>query len=162
MDYLLIIMPVLAAAGMIAAGLLSYRRGRMRGLREQPQTENKSKLESLRQDIVSRDRQIRSLQSQVQSLGESAKPQIKRIESLENKLRQKAREISLLSEASLFLSTIGLQETYDLVAQRVGVLPYVKFSRLYILNDEGTILRLVSGHNISEKYIEITYPQEWR
>lgn len=148
-------MAILAIVGMVIVGFVSYRIGKLRSRREQLQTANKSKLETVRRDIPSRDRQIHTLQSQIQSLSNAEKSRIKRIESLEDKLRQKAREISLLSQASLFLSTIGLQETYDLVAQRVGVLPHVKFTRLYILNDEGTMLRLVSGHNISEKYIEM-------
>ena len=147
-------MPILAIIGMIIVGFVSYRKGKLSVLREQ-QTDNKRQLEALRKDILSKDLQIHTLQAQIQSLNNTEKSQINRIESLEDKLRQKAREISLLSEDSLFLSTIDLQKTYDLVAQRAGVLPHVKFTRLYMLNDEGTMLRLVSGYNISEKYIEM-------
>ncbi|MDH5768822.1 MAG: sensor domain-containing diguanylate cyclase [Nitrospirota bacterium] len=80
---------------------------------------------------------------------------LKRISVLENKLLQQSKEISLLSEFSLFLTAADIQKTCDLVAYRVGILTNAKFIRLYLLNDEGKLLRIVSGYNISDKYLEM-------
>lgn len=155
MGYLSLIMPILAIIAAAIVGFVSYRRGKLSGHREQKQPDNKSQIEALRKDILFKNKQLNTLQAQIQNLNNTEKSQIKKIESLGDKLRQKGREISLLSEASLFLTTIDFQKTYDLVAQRAGFLPFVKFTRLYLLNDEGTMLSLVSCYNISEKYIEM-------
>lgn len=82
-------------------------------------------------------------------------PLLKRISVLENKLLQQSREISLLSEFSLFLTASDIQKTCDLVAYRVGMLTNAKFIRRYLLNDERTLLKIVSGYNISDKYLEM-------
>lgn len=80
---------------------------------------------------------------------------LRRISILENKLHQQSKEISLLSEFSLFLTAADIKKTCDLVAYRVGILTNAKFIRLYLLNDEGTLLKMVSGYNISDKYLEM-------
>lgn len=77
-----------------------------------------------------------------------------RIRSLEQKLLQKRRELSLLKEMSLFL-TNNVQKTLDLVAYRMGVLTDAKFVRLYLVDSFNTKLSLVSGYNLSEKYLEM-------
>lgn len=162
MDYLSIIMPILAIIGMVVVGVVTYRRGKLNGRIEKQQTDNKKQREafqkdilSKQKDILSKDQQIQTLQAQIHNLCNIEKSHIKGIESLKDKLRQKGREISLLSEASLFLTTGDFQQTCDLAAYRAGILPHVKFARLYMLNDEGTMLRLVSGYNISEKYLDM-------
>jgi diguanylate cyclase (GGDEF)-like protein len=155
LDLLVIIVPVLFIIAAVIIGFVSYRRGKVNGRTEREKPDNKGQLEALREDMLSKDKQLNILQGRIQNLSNAEKSQIKRIESLEDKLRQKGREISLLSETSLFLTTVDFQKTCDLVAQRVGFLPHVKFTRLYLVNDEGTMLRLVSGYNISEKYIQM-------
>lgn len=80
---------------------------------------------------------------------------LRRISALESKLHQQSKEISLLSEFSLFLTAADIHKTCDLVAYRVGILTNAKFIRLYLLNDEETLLKIVSGYNISDKYLEM-------
>ncbi|MBM4136482.1 MAG: diguanylate cyclase [Nitrospira sp.] len=77
-----------------------------------------------------------------------------RIKSLEQRLHQRAREISLLKEMSLFL-TISVEKTLELFAYRMGILTSAKFVRVYLVDKTGTKLRLVSGYNLSEKYLEM-------
>lgn len=77
-----------------------------------------------------------------------------RVHSLEQRLIQKGRELSLLKEMSLFL-TYDLQKTLDLLAYRINVLTNAKFVRIYLLDRTSTKLRLVSGYNLSEKYLEM-------
>lgn len=77
-----------------------------------------------------------------------------RIKSLEQRLHQRAREISLLKEMSLFL-TISVEKTLELLAYRMGILTSAKFVRVYLVDKTGTKLRLVSGYNLSEKYLEM-------
>lgn len=78
----------------------------------------------------------------------------KRIRMLEQKLLQKSRELSFLKEMSLFL-TDNVQKTLDLVAYRMGVLTDAKFVRLYLIDSFNTKLTLVSGYNLSDKYLEM-------
>lgn len=77
-----------------------------------------------------------------------------RIQSLEQKLIQKGREIVLLREMSLYL-TDSVPKTLDLVAYRIGVLTNAKFVRLYLINQAHTKLVFVSGYNLSDKYLEM-------
>lgn|GEM_PF-1992714 len=156
MNYLPVILSIAAiiCAAVLAAAVLAYRRGRLAG-RVEAQAERLKKRDSLQKDLLSKNRQIQTLEVKIRELGKTEDPSLRRLEALEDKLRQKVREISLLSEASLFLTTGDFQKTCDLIAFRAGILPHVKFARLYMLSEEGTRLRLVSGHNISEKYLEM-------
>lgn len=77
-----------------------------------------------------------------------------RIRTLEQKLLQKGRELSLLKEMSLFL-TDSVQKTLDLTAYRMGVMTNAKFVRLYLIDSFKTKLMLVSGYNLSDKYLEM-------
>lgn len=77
-----------------------------------------------------------------------------RLRTLEQKLLQKRRELSLLKEMSLFL-TDNVQKTLDLVAYRMGALTNAKFVRLYLIDSFNTKLILVSGYNLSDKYLEM-------
>lgn len=77
-----------------------------------------------------------------------------RVRSLEHRLLQKGRELSLLKEMSLFLIT-SVQKTLDLLAYRMGILTNAKFVRVYLVDKTSTKLRLVSGYNLSERYLEM-------
>lgn len=77
-----------------------------------------------------------------------------KIRNLEQRLVQKARELSLLREMSLFFTT-NLQQTLDLFSYRLGVLTNAKFVRLYLIDKSYTKLSLVSGYNLSERYLEM-------
>ncbi|GAB4410641.1 MAG: hypothetical protein OHK0032_06410 [Thermodesulfovibrionales bacterium] len=77
-----------------------------------------------------------------------------RIRSLEQRLLQKGRELSLLKEMSLFLTT-SVQKTLDLFAYRVGILTNAKFVRVYLIDKSYTRLTLVSGYNLSDKYLDM-------
>lgn len=162
------------------AGALSYSRGRLKGRAEQQEAaDNRRRREAARKETLLTERQtqeskaeirkifnpeqerpmddqqIQALQAQIRELKNKSASASRKMEALEDSLRQRGREISLLSEASLFLTTGDFQKTCDLIADRVGILPYVKFARLYMLNEEATTLRLVAGYNISEKYLEM-------
>lgn len=152
MNYVFITLCILAVIGMVVLSVVNYRRGERRGRLEQ-QSEHQKRLKAFQEDMLSKKKQIQTLQAQMRDLGANEKFHARRRESLEERLRQKGREISLLSEASLFLTTGDFQKTCDLLAYRAGILPHVKFARLYMLNDEGTTLKLTSGYNISEKYL---------
>ncbi len=80
--------------------------------------------------------------------------ELERIHHLEKKLHQKAREISLLKEMSLFFTT-NLQQTLDLFCYRLGILTDAKFVRLYLIDKSCTKLTLRSGYNLSERYLEM-------
>lgn len=77
-----------------------------------------------------------------------------RVSLLEQRLVQKGRELALLKEMSLFL-TNSVQKTLDIFAYRVGVLTNAKFVRVYLVDESYTKLRLVSGYNLSDKYLEM-------
>jgi diguanylate cyclase (GGDEF)-like protein len=77
-----------------------------------------------------------------------------RIRTLEQRLQQRAREISLLKEMSLFL-TSSHEKTLELFAYRMGVLTSAKFVRVYLIDKTSSRLRFVSGYNLSEKYLEM-------
>ncbi|MEW6214189.1 MAG: sensor domain-containing diguanylate cyclase [Nitrospirota bacterium] len=77
-----------------------------------------------------------------------------RLKSLEQRLLQKGRELSLLKEMSLFLTT-SVEKTLDLFAYRMGVLTSAKFVRVYLIDKTSTKLRLVSGYNLSGKYLDM-------
>ncbi len=77
-----------------------------------------------------------------------------RIRNLEQKLLHKVREISLLKEMSLFFTT-SLQQTLDLFSYRLGILTNAKFARLYLIDKSFTKLILVSGYNLSDRYLEM-------
>lgn len=82
-------------------------------------------------------------------------PDLKRkMNLMEQRLLQKARELSLLKEMSLFL-TDSVQKTLDLLAYRIGVLTNAKFVRVYLVDKSSTKLIFVSGYNLSEKYLEM-------
>lgn len=77
-----------------------------------------------------------------------------RISFLEQRLVQKGRELALLKEMSLFLAN-SVQKTLDIFAYRVGILTNAKFVRVYLADESYTKLRLVSGYNLSDKYLEM-------
>lgn len=77
-----------------------------------------------------------------------------RVSLLEQRLIQKGRELALLKEMSLFL-TNSVHKTLDIFAYRVGVLTNAKFVRVYLVDESYTKLRLVSGYNLSDKYLEM-------
>jgi len=77
-----------------------------------------------------------------------------RVRTLEQRLLQKGRELSLLKEMSLFLTT-SVQKTLDLFAYRIGILTDAKFVRVYLIDRSHTRLSLVSGYNLSEKYLDM-------
>lgn len=79
---------------------------------------------------------------------------IEKIQNLEQRLFQKARQLSLLKEMSLFFTT-SLQQTLDLFSYRLCVLTNAKFVRLYLIDKSCTRLTLVSGYNLSERYLEM-------
>ncbi|MCL5023399.1 MAG: sensor domain-containing diguanylate cyclase [Nitrospirae bacterium] len=151
MFFILVGVCVLAVVGV---AVLSYRRGRLSGRSEQKGA-NKERLKALQDEIILKKRQIDVFQTQIRGLGDAKQLHIRKREILEDKLRQKGREIALLSEASLFLTTGDFQKTCNLLAYRAGILPHVKFARLYLLDEESTKLRLASAYNISEKYIDM-------
>lgn len=77
-----------------------------------------------------------------------------RINSLEQRLVQKGRELALLKEMSLFLAN-SVQKTLDVFAYRVGILTNAKFVRVYLADESYKKLRLVAGHNLSDKYLDM-------
>ena len=79
---------------------------------------------------------------------------IDRVRSLEQRLFQKARELSLLKDMSLFLAS-SVQKTLDLFAYRMNILTNAKFVRVYLVDNYFIKLRLVAGYNLSERYLEM-------
>lgn len=77
-----------------------------------------------------------------------------KVHVLEQRLIQKAREISLLREMSLFL-TSSVQKTLDLFAYRMNILTNARFVRVYLVDSYFMKLRLVAGYNLSERYLEM-------
>lgn len=77
-----------------------------------------------------------------------------RVHILEQRLVQKARELSLLKEMSLFLAS-SVQKTLDLFAYRMNILTNAKFVRVYLVDNYFIKLRLVAGYNLSERYLEM-------
>lgn len=77
-----------------------------------------------------------------------------RVRLLEKRLGQRERELSLLREMSLFFSN-SVQSTIDLFAYRIGILTNAKFVRVYFIDRTGEKLRLVSGYNLSDRYLEM-------
>ncbi len=78
----------------------------------------------------------------------------KKFHLLEQRLQQKARELSLLKEMSLFL-TDSAQRALDLLSYRIGVLTDAKFVRVYLADNSTSKLSLASGYNLSEKYLDM-------
>jgi diguanylate cyclase (GGDEF)-like protein len=159
------------AISFAAAGIAAYLKGLNKG-RGEERIDSEKKLNALQKNSSSKDQMILALQTQVKLLREkedqltTLEAQMnqlrstedfysKKVKPLEERLHQRGREISLLSEASLFLTSGDFQQTCDLVAFRAGILPHVKFARLLMLNEGGNTLRLAAGYNISENYLEM-------